>query len=139
LNEYLNDDELQEIIKYNREIVRSRNEPFGVDENKIKEIFHSVNLDYESQSYANKRERIIKKASVLIARITWEQPFDEGNRETALAIGITFMNRNGFDLLIENYKLEINELLNRIIYKFENDPSICLEVELFLDKNVVKL
>ena len=114
----MTEDEIHQIINFNRKIVLRRNEQFGVDEEKLRKIFDDVNSNFLTQTYTNNRTRIIKKSSIIIGSITWEQPFLEGNRETALGVGIMFMNNNGFDLPIEKHKKEIYDLLKKIVYKF---------------------
>lgn len=57
-----------------------------------------------------------------------------GNKSTALASGKMFLNRNGFDLSINNKQIYF--LLERISMKFENDSSIYSEMEEFLFKKV---
>lgn len=137
MNEFLSEDEIEEIVKFNRQIVRFRGEPFDVDREKLTEIFQSVNNDFDAQYYPNKRIRIVKKVSVIIGRIAWEQPFTEGNKETCLGVGVMFLRRNGFTLPLKQTKIDVYKLLNKTIMKFENDPTIISEVESFLNKYVV--
>ncbi|MGI8834832.1 MAG: Fic family protein, partial [Nitrososphaeraceae archaeon] len=47
----------------------------------------------------DKRQRIIKKATRILAGITYYQPFGDGNKETAHYMTIRFLKRNGFKLL----------------------------------------
>ncbi len=136
MSEYVNDEEIELIIKFNKIIVQSGGEPFSVDREKLKQIFDSVNNDFDAQKFPDKRVRIIKKASIIMSRISWEQPFSQGNKRTCLAEGIVFLKRNGFSLRLEKIKVQIYDLLVRTIEKFENDNTITSEVEDFLDKYV---
>lgn len=127
------DSEIQEIVKFNIKIVKERNERQGVNLDRLNEIFsfaNSINPDIEP----DRKKRILKKAARIISGITWLQPFDNGNKSTALASGKMFLNRNGFDLSINNKQIYF--LLERISMKFENDSSIYSEMEEFLFKKV---
>ncbi|HEX5920348.1 MAG TPA: Fic family protein [Nitrososphaeraceae archaeon] len=127
------DSEIQEIVKFNIKIVKERNERQGVNLDRLNEIFsfaNSINPDIEP----DRKKRILKKAARIISGITWLQPFDNGNKSTALASGKMFLNRNGFDLSINNKQIYF--LLERISMKFENDSSIYSEREEFLFKKV---
>jgi death-on-curing family protein len=129
-------EEVQDIVKFNKKLVITNNESFGVDMNSLSAIFDSVN-SYSAQIEPDKRSRIIKKASLVISGITWKQPFNEGNKRTALAFGIIFLNKNGFDLSLDTEtKKKIHSLLVRIPIKFEGDPSIYSEMEVFLSNNI---
>lgn len=127
------DSEIEEIVKFNIKIVKERNERQGVNLDRLNEIFsfaNSINPDIEP----DRKKRILKKAARIISGITWLQPFDNGNKSTALASGKMFLNRNGFDLSINNKQIYF--LLERISMKFENDSSIYSEREEFLFKKV---
>lgn len=127
------DSEIQEIVKFNIKIVKERNERQGVNLDRLNEIFsfaNSINPDIEP----DRKKRILKKAARIISGITWLQPFDNGNKSTALASGKMFLNRNGFDLSINNKQIYF--LLELISMKFENDSSIYSEREEFLFKKV---
>jgi len=127
------DSQIQEIVKFNIKIVKERNERQGVNLDRLNEIFsfaNSINPDIEP----DRKKRILKKAARIISGITWLQPFDNGNKSTALASGKMFLNRNGFDLSINNKQIYF--LLERISMKFENDSSIYSEMEEFLFKKV---
>lgn len=127
------DSQIQEIVKFNIKIVKERNERQGVNLDRLNEIFsfaNSINPDIEP----DRKKRILKKAARIISGITWLQPFDNGNKSTALASGKMFLNRNGFDLSINNKQIYF--LLERISMKFENDSSIYSEREEFLFKKV---
>ena len=135
--EFIQYDEINEIIKVNRKIVEERNESFGVDETKIYDIINSVNLASDP-SILNVRERIIKKASIILARITWEQPFNNGNKATALYFTTQFLNKNKFDLLISSnptIQKQIFHLLEATAMKFEGE-NILDDVFKFLHENV---
>ena len=134
MTEYITQEDIQEFIKYNKHLVRNRNEPFNVDREKFGKIFSEINGE-DYLRYTNKRERIIKKTSFIISSIVWQQPFDEGNKETALTIGLLFAQRNGFSIDLISLKKEIYLLLNNIAFKFENDTSIYTDMEDFLSLN----
>lgn len=64
----------------------------------------------------NKKEDLIEKATNLMAKIAWEQPFEDGNRRTGIVSAIKFLRDNGYDLDIESGpgNLKIRELLKEI-------------------------
>jgi len=76
-----------------------------------------------------------------MAGICFDQPFSEGNKETALDATIGYLNNNGFDLKDKSLKekKEIYGLLVKTVFKFPGDKTIFHEVEGYLDKNVVSL
>jgi prophage maintenance system killer protein len=136
--EFVSYDEIPEIIRINRKIVRDRNESFGVEEKKIYDIINSVNVPLD-QSIFHHRERIVKRASIMLARITWEQPFNNGNKATALYFTIQFLKKNKFDLLISGnptIQNQIFHLLEDTALKFEGE-NIIDNVFKFLNENVI--
>ena len=137
MSEYISDEEIELVIKFNKITVRRGGEPFSVDREKLKQIFDSVNRDFGAQKYPEKRLRIIKKVSLIMGRISWEQPFSQGNKRTCLALGIVFLKRNGFILPLKKVNVQIYELLVKTIEKFENDDTVTSEIESFLCKYVV--
>jgi prophage maintenance system killer protein len=137
LTEYITEEEIREFIEYNKDLVRKRKEPFNVDKEEFERIFSEINGE-GYLGYTDKRERIVKKTSFIISSIVWKQPFDEGNKETALAIGLLFARRNGFTIDLVSHKKEIYHLLTNIAFKFENDTSIYTDMEDFLSLNFNK-
>lgn len=129
-----------EIITINKKIVTDRNESFDVDKKKLNDIVDSVNSGFDPPIF-NDRNRIIKRAAIIMARITWGQPFNEGNRETALYFTIQYLYKNKLDLQTTNPKIqrEIYILMEKTIDKFENDETIITEIELYLKQIVIDL
>jgi len=130
------DKEIQEIVKYNKKTVEQRNESFGVNLDQLNQIFDSAN-SISPEIEPDKKKRILKKATCIISGITWFQPFYNGNKSTALAIGKMLLNRNGFEAPINNR--EVYSLLQNISMKFGGDPSIYSEIQDFLTKNVADI
>lgn len=88
----------------------------------------------------NKRERIIKKVTQILAGITHYQVFVNFNKRTALSVTIRFLRRNGFDLPYRHNKRLQNELINLlidIINRNDDDPSTFNDVERLLLKEVM--
>jgi prophage maintenance system killer protein len=137
--EFVSDEEIDEIIRINKKIVTARGESFGVKRDIIIDVIHSMNA-VKVYLPNNNRKRIIKKTSIFLARITWEQPFNNGNKSTALYFIIQYLNKNKFDLLMDNSKIKnkIFNLLKKTVMKFENEDSIIEEVFQFLDNNVLE-
>ncbi len=135
MSENFSNEEIEEIILDNKDLVESRDEPFDINREKVFAVFSKLN----SFNYiTNKRDRVIRKASNILAGLTWQQPFSEGNKETALSVTKLFLRRNGFDLPINTPadEKEIFDLLVKTVFKFEDDPTITHEIEEFLFKKV---
>lgn len=135
MSHYYSSAEIEEIISFNKALVTKRNEIFGVKRDVLYGIFSRVN------SYLNttedKRTTIIIKTSIVIGGITWSQPFSEGNKETAVAVGILFLKRNGYNLPFENNKDSLYDLLQKTMWKFEDDKSIYMEIEEYLNTRII--
>lgn len=83
----------------------------------------------------DRKARVIKKASYLIAAITFLQPFNDGNKTTGLLLGIDYLQQNGLDLPRETKKQkdEIYSLLVQIMLSTKSYD----DMEKFLESNVV--
>ncbi|MHB8547324.1 MAG: Fic family protein [Nitrosotalea sp.] len=46
----------------------------------------------------DQRTRIIKKATAVLGGISWQQPFNNGNKTIAIIVTKYFLQKNGFDL-----------------------------------------
>lgn len=136
MSEIFLNEEIEEIILDNKDLVESRQEPFSVNRERLSRVFDQVNAFNDIE---NLRERIITKASHLLGGITWQQPFSEGNKETALSLTKLFLRRNGFDLPFETKEeeKEIYELLVKTVFKDELDETIITEVREYLLKKVI--
>jgi prophage maintenance system killer protein len=130
-SETLDSKDIEEIISFNKQKVEEREEGFEVDKKLLSKIFVKMNSYNHIQ---DRRERIVRKASRILAGITFHQPFFEGNKETALGVTVLYLNRNGFDLALEDKQImdEIYDILTKTIRVF----SIFGEVELYLLKRV---
>lgn len=134
--ENFSEKDIEEVIDVNRLIVSHDNEPHGVNTNTLYEIFHFVN---SFNDISDRRERIIKKSTYILAGISYEQPFIEGNRRTAFYILKSFLGRNGFTLRFYNSEEEdtFADILRRTAeVKFEKDTTIYTEVEQYLTLKV---
>lgn len=136
IKESYSESEIEQIIDFNRRTVEKRGEGFEVDRDLLYRIFKRL----DNASTTDRRTRIIKKASIILAGITFNQPFFEGNKETALAVTIDFLRQNGYDLAMKTplQQLEIFNLLVKTVYKFPQDETIYSEIEEFLSKRIVK-
>ncbi|MDE1840499.1 MAG: Fic family protein [Thaumarchaeota archaeon] len=135
MSEIFSDIQIKAIIRDNKRLVEQRGQPFCVVKDKLEDIFSNVNLHNNMQ---NKKERIIRKAAHILGGITYQQPFCEGNRETALAHTILFLRDNGFDLPLDKQedRQEVYDLLYQTVFKDELDPTIITEIEQYLTKRV---
>jgi prophage maintenance system killer protein len=127
---------IKNIIRGNEHIVSHRKESFGVNAERIEWVFSKVN---SFNDIKDQRTRIIKKATAVLAGISWQQPFNNGNKTTALIVTKYFLRKNGFDLRLstEQEEDELIDLLIKTMYKYEDDPTIFSEVEEYLDRVVL--
>ncbi len=138
MKEYFSDEEIEEIIDDNKETVESRNEPFGVNREELDMIFNQINNS--RNRFNNERERVIFQTSWILGGIAFYQPFTEGNKEIASSLAIYFLRNNDLDLPLNSREKEqeVFELLQKTIFKFEDDPTIISEVQEFLEARVVR-
>lgn len=88
---------IKNIILVNQHICKHRPEKHGFDKKSLDEIFFNVNSHNEVR---DKRKRIVKKASHILAGIIFHQPFTNGNKTTAETIMKYFLKINGYHLPI---------------------------------------
>jgi len=64
----------------------------------------------------SRKEDLVEKATNLMAKIAWAQPFEDGNRRTGIISTMKFLHDNGYELNIESGQgnLEIREMLKEI-------------------------
>lgn len=139
MSEYFNDDEIDQIIQYNKNIVESRGDIFEVEKELLFRVFWKVNNIYEQE--IDRKTRIIKKTAKILAGITFNQPFHDGNKETAILVAIMFLNRTGFDISLTNKKEKrtLYNLLIKTVEKFPDDPTIYQEIEEYLQQEIIKI
>ncbi len=135
MSESFSAEEIEAVILHNRRIVEDRGEDFEVDRAILDRLFarlRNFNLILE------RRIRIVTISANLLARLTFDQPFFEGNKETALGVTILFLRRNGFDLPLNTRqsKVEVYDILEKTSLKFAGDPTIVSEVLEFLTGRV---
>ncbi len=115
------------------------NKRFGLDyPEKLDEIVSNIRrIDRIEDS----REKIIRKISILIVGLCYDQPFKNGNKRTALVISILLLRLAKYDISFhtKEQKHEVFDLLEGLMYKFEDDvPLLIDEVEEFLRKRIVE-
>ena len=60
----------------------------------------------------DEKQDLIEKASILMAVISWSQPFLDGNKRTGIVSAIKFLRDNGYELDIkEEDEKEIRNIL----------------------------
>ena len=138
MKEQFTENEIEEIIQDNEELVNERGDSFGVNRDELQKIFENVNNFNEISGF---KERIIRKTSWILGGITFYQPFNDGNKEIALSLTKYFLGKNDLDLPLptREEEKEIFDLLNKTIFKFEDDPTIISEIEDFLISKVVEI
>ncbi|MGI0060137.1 MAG: Fic family protein [Nitrosotalea sp.] len=126
---------INSIILGNKHIVNHRNESFGVNEERIELVFSKAN---SFNDIKDQRTRIIKKATAVLGGISWQQPFNNGNKTMAIIVAKYFLQKNGFDLRLstDQEEDELIDLLVKTMYKFEDDPTIFSEIEEYLNRKV---
>jgi prophage maintenance system killer protein len=133
-SEVLSSKDIEDIILFNKLTVTKRGESFEVDRDDLYKLLNKINSYNNIQ---NRRLRIIKKATHILAGISYYQPFYDGNKETAHSTTILFLRRNGFNLPnTSNDRKEVYSLLIKTILKITNYPTIFSEVEEYLSKRV---
>ncbi len=128
--------DIEEIIEVNKLICSYDNDPIGVNRETLDAIFDKVN---SFRGTGNRRERIIKKTTYIVAGISYNQPFLDGNRRTSFYLLKNFLGRNGFTITLYNEEEEdvLADILQRTAeVKFEDDPTIYSEVEEYLTQKV---
>ena len=114
MSENFSDELIKDIIRGNEHIVGHRKESFGVNAERIEWVFSKVN---SFNDVKDKRTRIIKKATAVLAGITWQQPFNNGNKTTAVIVTKYFLRKHGFDLRLstETEEDELIDLLTKTV------------------------
>lgn len=143
MSEFVSKNIIDNIIKANKHLVQHRGESFGVNKEKLLDVINTVNTtnapaDNDIIRTLFKRKRTIKKASLLLAGITYHQPFNNGNKATAFVITKHFLRKNGYSLSLKTIEeeKELFLLLERIVLKFEG-MDIASEAEAYLDNKVI--
>ena len=128
------------VIDANKQICRQSNEEFGLDNpKKLDEIISNIRA---IDRIEDEREKIIRKISILIVGLSYDQPFKNGNKRTSLVISILLLRLVHYDIpfYTKEQKHEVYNLLENLMYKFEdNVPKLIDEVEDFLRTRIVKI
>jgi len=106
------------VIKANKQRCIISNEEFGLaDPDKLREIISNI---HSVDRIEDKRERIIRKTSILIVGLGYDQPFKNGNKRTALSISILMLRLEQFDIPFHTkaQKREVFDLLEGLMFKF---------------------
>jgi len=130
---------VSEIIEYDRIECSRRNESFGVKSQLLLEIIDKVN---QLSDISDDRERILEQASMFMGLIVFEQPFNNANKSTAVAVTIDFLYSNGFALDVKNIRkqAELLDILEKVMYLFEDESQKgVLMVRGFLKRHMKKL
>ena len=134
--EIFSERDIQEVRDANKLIVSHDDEPYCVDEDVLRKIFRRVN---SFNGIRSQRKRIVKKSTHIVAGISYNQPFCEGNRRTSFYVLKSFLGRNGFTIRFYSTKekKEFADLLRRTAEeKFEDDPTIYSEIEQYLAQKI---
>ncbi len=112
-------------------------QPLGVRRPEIDNVIPMVE-EYDKSNL--KLEDLIKKASYLMAIISWLQPFLDGNKRTGIISSGKFLRDNGLDLHIE--KKDEPEIRN-LLYDIQDqrtslDHSIVAKIIIYTTKRIKK-
>lgn len=142
MSEFISKTLIDNIIKANKHLVQHRGESFGVNEEKLLSVINTVNTtnvpaDNDVTRALFKRKRIIKKASLLLAGIAYNQPFNNGNKATSYVITKHYLRKNGYSLILKTKEeeKELFVLLDTIVMKFEGE-DIVSDAEAYLDNKI---
>ncbi|MBM3903944.1 MAG: Fic family protein [Thaumarchaeota archaeon] len=142
MSEFISKTLIDNIIKANKHLVQHRGESFGVNEEKLSDVINTVNTtnvpaDNDVTRALFKRKRIIKKASLLLAGIAYNQPFNNGNKATSYVITKHYLRKNGYSLILKTKEeeKELFVLLDTIVMKFEGE-DIVSDAETYLDNKI---
>lgn len=128
-------DAIKNISLINKHVVEKRPESFGVDDPSIIiKIFERVNQFYH---IPNKKNRLIKRASHLLAGIIFEQPFKNGNKATAFIVTQHYLKINELSFSVNISDDDLIQLLESISPLFLNEDQYDIAfsiVENFLNK-----
>lgn len=129
---------VENITYLNQQIVSHRNESFCCVQERLDKVFLNVN---SFNDILDKKERIIKKAAHLLGGITFEQPYCNANKRTALSVTLYFLRKNGFNLplLTRIDEKEVFDLLEKTMLKMEGDDTIIPEVEEYIKRKIVTI
>ncbi len=80
----------------------------------------------------------IKKASYLMAIISWQQPFLDGNKRTGLVSAIKFLRENGYSL---DMPREDQKEIRRLLYEIQDqrtslDHSVVTKIIFYITERV---
>jgi len=114
----------QYLIDTNKLLITTWNEthsndpqPLGVRHPEIESIIPMVEK-YDKSNL--KLEDLIKKASYIMAIISWVQPFLDGNKRTGIITGTKFLRDNGLELNIEK---KDEPKLRNLLYDIQDQRS----------------
>ncbi len=137
-SEFFSSDAIKNISLINKHIVEKRPESFGVDDpSLIIKIFERVNRDYH---IPNKKIRLIKRASHVLAGIIFEQPFKNGNKSTAYIVTQHYLKINGLTFSVNISDYEVIQLLESVSPLFLNEDQYDIAfsiIEDFLNNHVI--
>ena len=130
----------EHVIEANKQMCIQSSEEFGLDdETKLDEIINHIK---SVDRIEDKKERIVRKVSILIVGLAYSQPFKNGNKRTALSISLLLLRINNYDIPFQTklQKQKIFDLLENLMFKFEDDvPYLNTEVESFLRNNIINI
>ncbi|MCE2507488.1 MAG: Fic family protein [Nitrosopumilaceae archaeon] len=137
-HEIFSENAIKNISSINKHVVEKRPESFGVDDpSLITKIFERVNQYYH---IPNKKVRLIKRASHVLAGIIFEQPFKNGNKSTAYIVTQHYLKINGLTFSANISDDEVIQLLESISPFFLNEDQYDIafsSAEDFLNNNII--
>ncbi|QLH07070.1 Fic family protein [Nitrosopumilus ureiphilus] len=123
------------VERWNKLHPKETPQPLGIRRPEIDEIIPMVE-EYDKSHM--KLEDLIRKASYLMAIVSWVQPFLDGNKRTGIISSTKFLYDNGFDLNIE--KKDEPEIRN-LLYEIQDqrtslDHSVVTKIIFYITKRI---
>lgn len=109
--------DVETACRLNAEAVRRTGEPYGLRDSGLLASALAVPANH---FFYEGEENVVSLAALLIVAVARNHPFQQGNKRTAFALGLSFLDVNGFDLTVDT--LEFADLLVGVIEK-RNDVA----------------
>lgn len=130
---------IQDLIEINKGILQEwieenpkAHEGVAANEDELENILNAV----------NEQDSPILKATHLMARIAWMQPFAGGNKRTGIVSADTLLRMSGYRLVIEGE--EDIEYIRKLLFEIQEErsvlnPETLAKIALYVSKRIRQL
>lgn len=142
MSENLTSEEIDGVVEFNRTEIERYGGVFEITEVDENYLYNTLPRMIDSHNHIqDRRTRIVKKATEIMSGITYDQPFFDANKRTALTATVLFLEKYGFTLPMHSFhfQLEIHELLNKVVVRPVGDPLIFSDVEKYIENVIFSL